>query len=291
MHSSGDDRVVNDIAERLRKLAESLVALELEHAAPAAALLTGSVSTGEADEYSDVDLILYFADALPDDAAIEAVRAAAGGGDAIPIGPRTELAYAIQFPLGRVQVQLAHETLAGVEADIAKVLDELEVDTPLQKALEGLHLGIALHGAETIERLRARAAYCEDLQRAMIETFWRFSPLWYVADQLERRDAVVWRYEVMAQSAYNVLGVLAGLNRVWFTTFQLKRMRKLIDSFELAPPRLAERLEALFDPDAKAAVARLERLVGETRELVQKRFPDLELPLARELGTRHEPFA
>lgn len=283
--------MVTNIAERLRELAERLVAVELEHAGPAAALLTGSVSTRDADEYSDVDLILYFDVAIPDDAAIEAVRAAAGGGAAIPIGPRTELGYAIQFPVEGVQVQLAHETLAGVEADIAKVLDELEVDTPLQKALEGLHTGIALHGAETIERLRARAAYSEDLQRAMIEAFWRFSPLWYVADQLERRDAVVWRYEVMAQSAYNLLGVLAGLNRVWFTTFQLKRMRKLVGSFELAPPQLAERLEALFGPDAKAAVDELERLVGETRELVRERFPDLELPLARELGTRHAPFA
>jgi nucleotidyltransferase-like protein len=283
--------VVNGAAQRLRELAERLVALELEHTAPAAALLTGSVSTGEADEYSDVDLIFYFRDAIPDDDAIEAVRKAAGGGEPMPIGPRTELAYAIQFPVDGVQVQLAHETLASVEADIAKVVDEHEVDTPLQKALEGLHTGVALHGAETIERLRARADYSEELQRAMVQTFWRFFPLWYLADQLERRDAVVWRYEVMAQSAYDVLGVLAGLNRVWFTTFQLKRMWKLVDSFELAPPRLAERLEALFDPDAKAAVDELERLVGELRELVRKRFPDLELPLARELGTRHVPFA
>ncbi|MGN6431665.1 MAG: nucleotidyltransferase domain-containing protein [Gaiellaceae bacterium] len=275
----------------MRELAERLVALELERTRPAAALLTGSVSTGDADGYSDVDLILYFADALPGEAAIEAVRAAAGGGAAIPIGPRTELVHAIQFPVDGVQVQLAHETLASVEADIAKVVDEHEVDTPLQKALEGLHTGVPLHGAETIERLRARAAYSEELQRAMVQTFWRFSPLWYVADQLERRDAVVWRFDVMAQSAYNVLGVLAGLNRIWFTTFQLKRMRKLVDSFELAPPRLAERLEALFDPDAKKAVAELEQLVGETRDLVHQRFPDLELPLARELGTRHAPFA
>jgi hypothetical protein len=112
-----------------------------------------------------------------------------------------------------------------------------------------------------------------------------------VADQLERRDAVVWRYEVMAQSAYSVLGVLAGLNRLWFTTFQLKRMRKLVESFELAPPRLAERLEALFDPDARTAVVELERLVGDIREVVREHFPDLELALARELGTRHAPFA
>ena len=281
---------MTDLADRLRELAQRLVALELEHTEPAAALLTGSVSTGDVDEYSDIDLILYFDGAIPDDEAIDAVRDAVGGGDPTPIGPRTELAYAIQFPVGGVQVQLAHETLASAEADIAKVVDELEVDTPLQKALEGLHSGAALHGAETIERLRARAAYSEDLQRAMIETFWRFSPLWYVADQLERRDAVVWRYEVMAQSAYNVLGVLAGLNRVWFTTFQLKRMRKLIAAFVSAPPNLAERLEGLFDPDAKRAVAELERLVGETRELVHERFSDLELPLSRELGTRHAPF-
>jgi hypothetical protein len=209
----------------------------------------------------------------------------------MPIGPRTELAYAIQFPVNGVQVQLAHETLASVEADIAKVVDELDVDTPLQKALEGLHSGLTLHGAETIERLRDRAHYTDRLQRAMVETFWRFYPLWFVADQLERRDALVWRYEVMAQSAYNLLGVRSGLNRVWFTTFQLKRMRKLVDSFELAPPRLAERVEALFDPDARAAVAELERLVGETHALVQERFPDLELPLGREIGTRHAPFA
>lgn len=277
-------------AHRLKRLAERIVALELEHTAPAAALLTGSVSTGEADEYSDIDLIFYFTDAIPDDEMIEVVRLAAGGGEAIPIGPRTEGSYAIQFPVDGVQVQLAHETLASVEADIAQVVDEHEVDTPSQKVLEGLHTGVPLHGAEAIERLRARAGYSEELQRAMIETFWRFSPLWYVADQLERRDAVVWRYEEMAQSAYNMLGVLAGLNRVWFTTFQLKRMRKLVDSFELAPPRLAERLEALFDPDAKKAVAELERLVGETRELVRERFADLELSLPRELGTRHAPF-
>jgi hypothetical protein len=275
----------------LRELAEHLVALELEHTEPAAALLTGSVSTGEADEYSDIDLILYFDGELPSDDAIDEIRTAVGGGDATPIGPRTELAYAIQFPVDGVQVQLAHETLASAEADIAKVVDELEVDTPLQKALEGLHSGLALHGAETIERLRERAVYSEEVQRATVQTFWRFYPLWYVADQLERRDAAVWRYEVMAQSAYNVLGVLAGLNRVWFTTFQLKRMRKLVESFELAPQRLAERLESLFDPDAKTAVAELERLVGETRELARERFPDLELPLARELGTRHAPFA
>jgi hypothetical protein len=281
---------VGDVTPRLKALAERLVALELERTQPAAALLTGSVATGEADEYSDLDLILYFDGALPDEEAVDGVRTAAGGGEATPIGPRTELTYAIQFPVEGVQVQLAHETLASAEADIAKVVDELDVDTPLQKALEGIHGGLALHGAGTIERLRERAAYSEEVQRAMVTTFWRFFPLWYVADQLERRDAVVWRYDVMAQSAYNLLGVLAGVNRVWFTTFQLKRMRKLVDAFELAPPRLAERIEAFFAPDAAAAVAELERLVGETRELVRDRFPDLDLSVSRELGTRHLPF-
>jgi hypothetical protein len=125
----------------------------------------------------------------------------------------------------------------------------------------------------------------------MIETFWRFYPLWYAADQLERRDAVAWRYEVMAQSAYNVLGVLAGLNRVWFTTFQLKRTRKLVDSFELALPRLAERLETLFDPDAKKAVAELERLVGETPRARARALPRSRATARARARDASRPFA
>ena len=131
---------MSDAAERLRELAERLVALEVEHTQPAAALLTGSASTGEADEYSDIDLILYFDGAIPDDEAIEAVRTASGGGEPIPIGPRTELACAIQFPVDGVQV------LSGTAEDVSASLGTAtsSIDPPRQKLAVALGQATAL---------------------------------------------------------------------------------------------------------------------------------------------------
>jgi hypothetical protein len=68
------------------------------------------------------------------------------------------------------------------------------------------------------------------------------------------------------------------LNRLYFSRFQLKRMRALIDRMEIAPPRLADRLESLFRLEPREAAEELEDLVEETRALVAGELPALELP-------------
>ena len=112
----------------------------------------------------------------------------------------------------------------------------------------------------------------------MIERHWRFFPWWYYEEKFARRDATIWRLDVLVQSADNIVGVLAALNRAFYSTFELKRVHAFLDGFDIAPARLAERLESLFTSDAQAATATLDGLV-ETRVLVRERFPDLALPL------------
>jgi hypothetical protein len=82
--------------------------------------------------------------------------------------------------------------------------------------------------------------------------------------------------------------VLAALNRVYYSRFQVKRVQKLAASFTLAPPQLADRLESLPQLPPPAAAEELGRLVLETRELVLRELPDLELPLRFPPGTRQE---
>ena len=81
--------------------------------------------------------------------------------------------------------------------------------------------------------------------------------------------------------------LLAALNRVYFSTFEFKRTRTFLARLELAPRELADRLELLFVADEPTATDELERLVAETRELVARRFPDLDLSL--EWGGRPTP--
>ena len=113
----------------------------------------------------------------------------------------------------------------------------------------------------------------------MIEKHWEFFPWWYYQERLRARDATVWRYDVLVQSAYNIVGVLAALNRRYFSKFEFKRAGTFLSRLEAAPPNLAARLDALFESDERDSTAELERLVDETRALVAERFADIDLSL------------
>jgi hypothetical protein len=154
-----------------------------------------------------------------------------------------------------------------VEAQIEKVVAGRDLDPGLLKMLIGLCDGMPLHGAELIERWRAAAAYSEELQRAMIEKHWQFFPWWYYEERLDARDATLWRHDVLVQSAYNLVTIVAAL--------------------EIAPPGFAERLPALLTQKSRAATAELEELVRETWALVGERFPEIDLAI--EWGSRPTP--
>jgi hypothetical protein len=277
--------------ERLRALARRISAVVLEEAAPRSVLLTGSAATGEADFYSDVDLIVY-CDELPSEERIGAVIERVGGEDRRHIYPRTEDEHGESFEVGGIQSQLAFVTVRCADGEVERVLAGEELESPLQKAVEGIVDGIPLHGPELIERWRERAAdYPDSLRRAMIERHWRFFPLWYVDRQIAVRDTLLWRKQIVVEASFDLLAVLAALNRLYFTRFQLKRMRKLVGRMRLAPPDLADRIERLLELDGEAAAHELERLVAETQALVAAELPDLDLRLRQPIGARREPWA
>ena len=207
----------------------------------------------------------------------------------------TEHACGVEFELDGVRTEITFMTVARVEMRLEQLLDGLEeIDPMAQKAFLGVLEGLPLHGEELIERWQSRLrAYPEPLRRAMVERYWRFFPLWYYADSMAARDAELWRLDMLLEAAFNLLGVLAGLNRLYFSRFELKRMRALIDRMQIAPPHLADRLESLFRLEPRRAADELERLVEETRELVAAELADLERPLPLRLPpkARQQPWS
>jgi hypothetical protein len=97
--------------------------------------------------------------------------------------------------------------------------------------------------------------------------------------QTAGEDATAWRHDVLAQSAYGIVGVLAALNGLYFSTFEFKRASRFITRLEVAPANLAARLDTLFESDERRSTAELERLVAETQALIAERSPDLDLAL------------
>lgn len=125
----------------------------------------------------------------------------------------------------------------------------------------------------------------------MAERYLRFFPLWGMAGRFRTRDAALWETQTLVENAQNLLGVLAGINRLYYTTFQFKRMRRFIGKMSIRPDNLAERVEALFRIDAEAAALEMEALVGEVIALVEAHLPAVNTaPVRGRLGWRQSPW-
>jgi hypothetical protein len=268
----------------LRALAKRLTDSYIAHARPSAVLLVGSAATGDADLYSDLDMLAYYDQAPPQEAVAETPREFGaeryrGTPWSDKSGEPDEVGYGERYVLDGIECQVGHLSVGAFEREITRLVVDLELNEELFKIMSGLFEGLPLHGEDLIEALRRKARYTEGLQRATIEKRWTFFPWWYFQERLRSRDATVWRYDVLVQSVYSVVGVLAALNRLHFSTFEFKRATTFLSRFEIAPSNLAERINTLFQSDERRSTAELERLVAETQRLVADNFPDIDLSL------------
>jgi hypothetical protein len=283
---------MTDFNGYLMSLARDVADVYTTRTGAIAIMVAGSIAERLCDQYSDLDLIAYY-DELPAETVIAAARDALGAGTTRPIGgSREEGSYAETFDLRGVDCQLGYATVAAWERDIDSVLVGLDVDSPIQKALAGTLSGVALHGDDLVQGWKTRLAdYPDALAHAMVVRHLRFFPLWGLEGRLEARDATIWRFQALTEAAFNLLGVLAGLNRLYFTSFQFKRMRAFVDQMGVAPVNLASRIERLFAPGDSAAALELERLVTETVDLVEREMPDVDTSRVRaRLGWRQPPI-
>ena len=246
------------------------------------AYVSGSVVEDLADARSDVDLSVVLR-ALPDEAVLRAACARAGGEPWFWSAGTVSEGLVVAFRLDGIEVQIAYVDEATLTGQLDQLLVAHDPDTPLHKLGEGLLKAEPLVGAERLLALQARlAAFPPELGRAMI-TFWATSnpTPWRALPQILHRDAGLWCRELVVEGCWRQLGMLAGLNRRWFTRFQLKRTSRLAASMTLAPPRLAERIDALLEAPPAAAFAALHALEGEVLDLVATHAPEIDLGAVR----------
>lgn len=175
---------------------------------------------------------------------------------------------------------------------MVSVLEEFDATSPLLKAIDGVLHGIAIEGTDIIAEWQRRvSAYPDGLARATVEAHLRFFPIWRFADRLAARDTTLWYYQILVETCQNLVGVLAGLNHLYYAKFQFKRMHAFVGQMAIAPDSLSDRIDRLFACPMNSAVADLERLVGETVSLVEIHMPDIDTtPIRRELGVRDKPW-
>ena len=283
---------MTDRSQYLLELAKRNVKTYIANPKTKAVMVTGSVAEGLCDEYSDCDVCIYY-DELPSEAELQLVRQQNQGAELIGImGDRQDGAFGESFVMNGIEFQFAHATIAQWEKEISTILEEFDVRSPILKAMSGTLAGIPLYGETLIQQWKTKVAnYPDGLAQTMVEHYLKFSAIWGMQEKLARRDTTLWYYQILVESAQNLLGVLSGLNRLYYSTFQYKRMRRFIEQMRIAPENLASRLENLFHLEAPVAVNQLEALVRETVALVEIHMPQVDTSSAkRRLGWRQQPW-
>jgi hypothetical protein len=242
------------------------------------AMVFGSTVDGIADARSDVDMSIVF-EQLPAEADLAAACARAGGGAwTWRNGVLEQEGLAVGFDLEGIEVQIAYTDHRILNADLDKLLVHFEPDTAYHKVAEGLLKAAPLLGAERPLQWQARVAQVPlPLADAMMRHYLGQPTPWKWFAHLLHRDAELWCRELLVDACYRLFGTLAGLNRRHFTTFQFKRVHRFADALALAPPNLADRIEALLVAPLPTAFAQLYELEGEVLALVAAHAAHIEL--------------
>jgi hypothetical protein len=287
---------VNDAAQWRRELARRIAPAYAANPRVAAILLGGSSARGHADRYSDLEIGIFWSEPPTDEerrAPIEQV-----GGDLIRLYPfiPEEQVWCDDYALGRAApdrprsgllVEAVHYTAAFMESALQDVLERYDPDFAKQNLIAGVQTGIPLYGAPLIERWQAAAAgYPDELVVAMIRTHAQIDHYWRFRMLLERDNPLMLN-EILVQVAHQVLYMLLGLNRVYYSGF--KWLDAVAERLGEAPPDLAARLRSVFRSEPGEGVLQLATLVEETYDLVECHAPAIDVERLREIFRYRRP--
>lgn len=259
----------------------------------ACAAVTGSSAEGLSDEFSDLDTTIYY-HTMPSREQLAQARAQVGEFTPLwSMGDPADGEYmeSYRVPPG-VEVQIGHVTVSSWEDQMSRALAGEDPGSPLHKAMSGTLTSIALTGTDHLQRWQARLRdYPQCLRESMVRHHLKFFPVWGLLERMSRRDCRLWIRQSLVDSSFNLLGVLAGLNRKYFTSFQFKRTRAFVDSLAVRPDGFADRLEALWIPELPKAAVELRSLVSETVTLVERELPAIDTaPVRKSLDRRDMPW-
>jgi len=284
---------MNEDSQYLLAIARRVAKAYTVHPQAKAAMVTGSVAEGLCDRYSDIDMSIYYEE-LPSYEELESARLQNQGSERIwTLGDTKEGVFAEAYFVNGIECQIGHVTIAIWEKDMAVVLKQLDVTSWVQKALTGILICIPLHGDELIQKWKAQTAnYPDALARTTVEKYLQFFSIWGLpADYFITRDATLFKHQVLVETVQNILGVLAGLNRLYYSTFQFKRMGKFIEQMKIAPKNLSARLENLFHEQSPTTATQLKEIVREIVSLVELHMPQIDTSQVRQkIDRRKQAF-
>ena len=229
----------------------------------------------------------------------EADRAAAisaAAGDLVRLYPTEGGVWADAWKIGRregvpftgIEVDMSHYLVDTVEQVLHDVVERCDPDLLKQLTVGGIIHSAPLHGSALVEHWQQRAAHYPDgLRVAVVRAHVQIEGLWRL-DAYATRDNPVAGYQVLTAAHEELLHVLLGLNRTYYSGF--KSLDAVVRDLRIAPENLLERMRACYPLEKGRSKTMVSALVEESQDLVEEQLPEIDVDRLREILRYDRPL-
>ncbi|MED4018734.1 DUF4037 domain-containing protein [Sutcliffiella cohnii] len=260
----------------LKKFAAEIAKIYKMNPKVDAVLLGGSVSRNWEDEYSDIELFVFWNEAPSDEDRKTPIKKVKG--DIIDFHPFEDEEWSETYTTEGVKLEISN----FLTHTINKIIDDVTIsfDTNLDKQciVATVHDGVSLSGDLVIKSMKEKVHfYSDELSVAMIEEYIHLGNRWNNREALLNRKDWLMLYKVMVDVQTNVMGMLFGLNRQYVHHPAFKWQKQSLHSMNITPENIVNRLESIFLDHPSNSVRELEVIIGEVYGLIQREYPQIDL--------------
>lgn len=235
-----------------------------------AIVIAGSVARGYADQYSDIEIPIFW-ETLPEDTTRYAIVQALHADFLYAYdGPARE----DQILINGLQVDLWHITTTHEEDVINGVLYECHSDAGSLNALDTIRNCIPLYGDEIVQGWKLRAqAYPDELAKQVIQEHMASFSMGELFILAQRNNPTAFHAR-LSHIQQEVFLVLLALNKAYFPTF--KWLYHALESMQVKPKDIGLRFRQAFEISHAEAIADTKLMLEETLHLVEKQYPQID---------------
>ncbi|MFZ3591129.1 DUF4037 domain-containing protein [Bacillus sp. DJP31] len=243
-----------------------------------AVLLGGSVSRNWYDEYSDIELFVFWKESPTDEdrkASIHTVN-----GSIIDFHPYEEEEWSETYTTNGIKLEISNFLTSTVQSIINDVTLSFDTDLEKQCLVASVFNGISLGGEEVIRKLKKNVEiYPKKLSEAMIREniHLGLGSRWSNREALLAREDWLMLYKVIVAVQTNLLGILFGLNRQYVHHPPFKWQKYSLEAMNIVPKNVSQRFTSILVEHPKDSVRELEGIIQEIYQLIKGEYPTMNL--------------
>jgi predicted nucleotidyltransferase len=230
----------------------------------------GSVARGYADEYSDLEILIFW-EILPSEDTRKLIIKELG---AEFFRPYNHESGEDNLTIKGFRIDLWHISLQAEEEIIKTVMNDFKIDFGSSNAIDTIRACIPLYGEDIINIWKTKVTeYPKEIMVQSIKEVLETIDISQIDLYLYRNNMTI-LYEQIINLQKKIFLILLALNKEFFPTY--KWMYKAFKNFIIKPKNIEQRFINAFESSPKEALKDTIKILKETLDIVNKLYPEID---------------